>query len=775
MTRRLLSVTVVLGSLAMPLSVSTEARAATFIPIAKGDIIASVALIAAGNEQVNEYTPSGTLVQTLIDHAALPSGSAFDRAGNLYVTEAAGNDILKVDAATGAVSVFSNDSTLADGTTFNNPNSIAFGPGYARMYVSDIGYHGGIHVIDTATGKGVGFFPVPSSNGSNESGSGEPFFLAFDPSGTLYMTNSNALQGVMRVDQRTGDIEQPSFVPNLPDYGFSMSFDPNGDLWLAARSLLLEYGPTGILLRSITNPGFSYIYATAFNPTFNTLYAGDTDTGTIYAYDVNGTVTNTFSAGDSVMGLSVAGTIIAPAGGGASSISLAPLSATSPIGSPVILTAHVTDVSGNPVSGVPVTFDVVLGPDADGGFIPPVTRTDASGHARVILPGDTAGTDVADAYFSSGSNAVISSFAHITFVAQSGDLSAKASELQRTVGQHVDSAVLATFKDSSDGTRRARPGDFSARINWGDPNFHSISAIVNSTPSGFQVRPSVPHTFCSAGTYNFSITILDKIDQESIVVDGTTTEKTSARSRDQCAFGEVLFSTGSTPQDLNGRGIHACSGTMVNSASGLMVITAAHCLDFASDGSVADHIAGFIPAVYSPLDGTQPFGIWTSTHIFADPLYSYGQNRTFDPTYDYAFVRLNPSSCFVVGHGQCPKPASNVAGFLGGGLPIHWNPPRGSGYFVYDPAASPSSCQPSFSNNDSLGGSGPDLFVEECKMSDNSAQVPVSGSPWIDSRGGIVSVTSKTASFSYLPNPIPRKSLWGTYLGDQARSDFGSG
>jgi DNA-binding beta-propeller fold protein YncE len=144
---------------------AATASTRAFSPIAKGDIIASLA-----NGQVNEYTPAGSFVQTLIPSASTPTGSAFDSAGNLYVTEFGANDILKVDANTGAVSVFSNDTILGDGTTFNSPESIAFGPGFKYMYVSDAnrdGTGGGIHVIDPATGKGVAFFALPSSAGSD--------------------------------------------------------------------------------------------------------------------------------------------------------------------------------------------------------------------------------------------------------------------------------------------------------------------------------------------------------------------------------------------------------------------------------------------------------------------------------------------------------------------------------------------------------------------------------------------------------------------------------
>ena len=77
---------------------SSSAMGAAFSPISKGDIVASLA-----DGQVNQYSPSGSFVQTLISNANTPTGSAFDGAGNLYVTEFEGNDVLKVDGSTGAV------------------------------------------------------------------------------------------------------------------------------------------------------------------------------------------------------------------------------------------------------------------------------------------------------------------------------------------------------------------------------------------------------------------------------------------------------------------------------------------------------------------------------------------------------------------------------------------------------------------------------------------------------------------------------------------------
>src|SRR5206468_1864723 len=171
-----------------------------------------------------------------------------------------------------------------------------------------------------------------------------------------------------RVNQTTGDIEQPSFVANLHDIGYAMSFDLNGNLWLSDTSRILEYDPTGTLLKTISNPASNIIFSAVFNPPYNAVYAGDVETGNIFSYDLSGSLTGSFDTGSGVDGLSVAGTVLPGVGRTPTSITLSPLAATSPIGSPVTLTAHVTDASGNPVPGVEISFELLSGPDYDAGY-----------------------------------------------------------------------------------------------------------------------------------------------------------------------------------------------------------------------------------------------------------------------------------------------------------------------------------------------------------------------------------------------------------------------
>jgi hypothetical protein len=294
---------------------STPASATGSAAITKGDLVVSTA-----NDEVDEYTPSGIFVKKLMTSTnglGLPTGSAFDGKGNLYVTDFANNQILKRDAVTGIISVFASSSTLGDGHVLNSPESIVFNRSYSEMFVSDAnryGSGGGINVLSTATGKGIAFYSLSSSNGSE--GAGEADWLAFDANSTLYVTNENPVQGVMKVNTTTGDVVQPSFIPNLPNYGYALSFDKNGDLWLGNTDRIVEYTSGGALLKTITNPNFSLIFAAIFNPAGDLFYAGDLITGVVYTYDLGGNLIGSFNAGSGIDGLSVAGGASSVNGGG---------------------------------------------------------------------------------------------------------------------------------------------------------------------------------------------------------------------------------------------------------------------------------------------------------------------------------------------------------------------------------------------------------------------------------------------------------------------------
>ncbi|NMI00715.1 trypsin-like serine peptidase [Pseudonocardia acidicola] len=84
-----------------------------------------------------------------------------------------------------------------------------------------------------------------------------------------------------------------------------------------------------------------------------------------------------------------------------------------------------------------------------------------------------------------------------------------------------------------------------------------------------------------------------------------------------------------TPDKL---GDHFCSGAVIDSPSGNLVITAAHCVQ-AGDGSPVRTGMQFVPGYH---DGIAPYGVWTVTSGVVDPRWADGA----DPDRDVAFLTV---------------------------------------------------------------------------------------------------------------------------------------
>ena len=113
------------------------------------------------------------------------------------------------------------------------------------------------------------------------------------------------------------------------------------------------------------------------------------------------------------------------------------------------------------------------------------------------------------------------------------------------------------------------------------------------------------------------------------------------------------------PLFLAGTPIHVCTGSVLDSADGDLVLTAAHCI--AGSGGALSFAPGFDR-------GVAPFGLWTVSQIYVDPAWLESQ----DPEHDYAVLRVAPSGTAVpaavesvVGGGfelaSAPEPATTVA------------------------------------------------------------------------------------------------------------------
>jgi V8-like Glu-specific endopeptidase len=115
------------------------------------------------------------------------------------------------------------------------------------------------------------------------------------------------------------------------------------------------------------------------------------------------------------------------------------------------------------------------------------------------------------------------------------------------------------------------------------------------------------------------------------IPDGTTVNgKTKAVPFDGVSkVGAVYFSVGGVVS------AHYCTGSVVHSASGDLIATAAHCVYNKLFGGWQNHIA-FVPGYH---DDVAPYGVWLATTAYLNQGWVVKQ----DPDYDIAFLKVRPA------------------------------------------------------------------------------------------------------------------------------------
>ena len=147
-----------------------------------------------------------------------PTHIAFDRSGNLYISDQGNNRVRRIDAATGIITTFAGNGTgngaLGDGGPATNASiwqsdELAFDPA-GNLLIGDV-YHSSIRKVD----RNTGVITTIAGNGSyNPGGDGGPalsaglgfrFVFAVDPAGNIYITSSYEFR---RIDAQTGIIDK---------------------------------------------------------------------------------------------------------------------------------------------------------------------------------------------------------------------------------------------------------------------------------------------------------------------------------------------------------------------------------------------------------------------------------------------------------------------------------------------------------------------------------------------------------------------------------------
>ncbi|GAA1861743.1 trypsin-like peptidase domain-containing protein [Pseudonocardia ailaonensis] len=88
--------------------------------------------------------------------------------------------------------------------------------------------------------------------------------------------------------------------------------------------------------------------------------------------------------------------------------------------------------------------------------------------------------------------------------------------------------------------------------------------------------------------------------------------------------------------DADDLGDHFCSGSVIDSPAGDVVMTAAHCVAD-GDGTPAHTGQSFVPGYH---DGTVPYGVWTVQSAYVDQHFL----DNADPDFDVAFLTVVPDN-----------------------------------------------------------------------------------------------------------------------------------
>ena len=429
----LMAALILVASVGFVVSRNAKPAAADTV-FASGQIFASV-----GGSQVYTYDPtSGLNLTTLTDNSVnvananqdyysngfLTVGSAFDSNGNFFVTD---DDTL--GDSNSQVSEFApNGTQIATFPGLANPISIAF-DGNGDMYVGQ-----------QLTAKIAEFQPTPNAQASatapagwtrlTDLGTAPADPIQIETSGgpdsidissdqhTIYYTSEGT--EVFTYDKSTGQ-QGPVFnkVPlplsqvvtdstgthTVPTNAYAVKILGNGDVLVADAADVILFDPTGNVIRtypcSSLGDGCDYkLFSVSVDPSGTSFWTGDQNTGNIYQVDIaTGNVLKTIDgiqAGTSgnLFGLSIDNqlevasspqTTVPPP---QPVLSTPTVAGSFVVGVPTQVSAVLTDTSGAPIAGAPVTFTLSTTETCTG-------TTDNNGLAMCdITPGEPSGSPV---------------------------------------------------------------------------------------------------------------------------------------------------------------------------------------------------------------------------------------------------------------------------------------------------------------------------------------------------------------------------------------------
>ena len=273
------------------------ASTAVAAPFTMGDVFASV-----GNGIVREFTPTGTLVQTLNTNtnSEFTAGGVFDSSGNFYVTTFFTGIVSKfVSGSTSGIN-FANVGGDQESITRDMSNNFFVGQADGGGQITELNSAGATVATFTATVQDRGTDWVD---------------LAADQT-TLYYTSEGS--SIMRFSTVGTGSQLSNFETGKGTTMFALRILSNGGVLVADTSNVLEFDSSGNIMRTYTIPNAVQLFALNLDPDGVTAWTGDLSTNEVTRFNIaTGAIVSQWNAGTGVLGgLTVFGEITQGGGGG---------------------------------------------------------------------------------------------------------------------------------------------------------------------------------------------------------------------------------------------------------------------------------------------------------------------------------------------------------------------------------------------------------------------------------------------------------------------------
>jgi sugar lactone lactonase YvrE len=228
-------------------------------------------------QTIGKITPAGSAsVFVTLPGNSTGNGLRFDKAGNLYVADYKGHNVLRVDMKSKTTAVF------AHGADMNQPNDLAIGPD-DTLYASDPNWKNGtgrVFMIDRQGGIQLAAENLGTVNG-----------IEVSPDGHTLYVNESVQRSIWAFKiAADGSLSNKRLLKQFPDFGLDgMRCDVDGNLYVTRpeKGTVVKLSPAGEVLREIKVLGEKPTNITLCGRDGRTAYVTEAEQGRLVSFRID--------------------------------------------------------------------------------------------------------------------------------------------------------------------------------------------------------------------------------------------------------------------------------------------------------------------------------------------------------------------------------------------------------------------------------------------------------------------------------------------------------